>query len=377
MNICFLSYRFPGTHNKTDFVFVKKLVDEIAKLGHHCYVLSPYNVLYYKKRFEKKESYVVGLGKVTIYRPMYLSFSTLHIGNFSLSNYSYNLALKKAYRQMNIIPDVMYGHFWGTAYSGYEIAKRNNIPLFVATGESEIKKMFNFSIDDIPAFRDYVKGVICVSTKNRDESVELGLTTQDKCIVCPNAVDTSIFYKRNKLECRQKLGYPINGFIVAFLGWFNERKGVIRVSEALSTIEGVNSLFIGKGELEPNCDGILFKGSLTHDQIPLYLGAADCFVLPTLHEGCCNAVIEALSCGLPVISSDLPFNWDVLDKTNSILVNPNSVEQIADAIRELRDNSSLLEQLSNGALIRATTLSIEQRANRIIDFIKKRIAITS
>ena len=160
MNICFLSYRFPGIHNKTDFVFVKKLVDEIAKQGHSCYVLSPYNVLYYKKRFEKKESYVVGQGKVTIYRPMYLSFSTLHIGNFNFSNYSYYLALRRAFRMMNIIPDVMYGHFWGTAYSGYEIAKKYNIPLFVATGESEIKKMFNFGID-LPAFRDYVKGVIC------------------------------------------------------------------------------------------------------------------------------------------------------------------------------------------------------------------------
>lgn len=372
MNICFLSYRFPGIHNKTDFVFVKKLVDEIAKQGHSCYVLSPYNVLYYKKRFEKTESYVVGQGKVTIYRPMYLSFSTLHIGNFNFSNYSYYLALRRAFRMMNIIPDVMYGHFWGTAYSGYEIAKKYNIPLFVATGESEIKKMFNFGID-LPAFRDYVKGVICVSTKNRDESIELGLTTQDKCIVCPNAVDSSLFYKHSKLKCRQKLGYSIDGFIVAFLGWFNERKGVLRVSEALSKIEGANSLFIGKGELDPDCNGILFKGSLTHNQIPLYLGAADCFVLPTLHEGCCNAVIEALSCGLPVISSDLPFNWDVLDNTNSILVDPNNVEQIANAIRELQENISLREQLSRGALLKASSLSIEQRASCILNFIRAKI----
>ena len=95
----------------------------------------------------------------------------------------------------------------------------------------------------------------------------------------------------------------------------------------------MKSIFIGSGEQTPEIDGILFCGKLPHDQIVHYLNAADVFVLPTLAEGCSNAIIEAMACGLPIISSDLPFNDDILDAENSIRVNSLDVESIAEAIR--------------------------------------------
>ena len=379
MNICFLSYKYPGKHNTSEYAFVKQLVDAIAALGHHCYVLAPFNITHYRCISPSKEEYPAGKGKVTVLRPNYLSFSTLHIGSFRPSIWSQKKALDKAFKMMGIKPDVVYGHFWQNAYNGYEYAKKNSIPLFVATGESELKEMFSPK-EDITDFCNYVSGVICVSSKNRDESIQLGFTIPDKCQVFPNSINTHLFKKIDKKQCRGQLGLPLDAFIISFVGWFIERKGPMRVSDAIKQIKGkpVYSLFIGKGEKGneeqvPDCDNILFKGALPHNQIPLYLNASDVFVLPTLHEGCCNAVVEAMACGLPIISSNRSFNWDVLNETNSIMVDPTSADEIASAIQELRDDEEKRNKLAQGALEMAKGLTIDKRAQAITTFIQSKM----
>jgi glycosyltransferase involved in cell wall biosynthesis len=113
----------------------------------------------------------------------------------------------------------------------------------------------------------------------------------------------------------------------------------------------------------------LYKGPLRHEAIPNYLNASDVFVLPTLREGCCNAIVEAMSCGLPIISSNLSFNLDVLDNTNSILIDPNDIDAIAVAIKKLRDDKELRRQMSEASLKKAKELNIYQRAKDIISFI--------
>lgn len=372
MNICFITNKYPGKHNSSEYAFVKQLVDAFAEKGHTLHVLAPYNILHYKKFSASKEVYSQGSGKVIVYRPTYLSLSRIRLGKFNPSDWLHKRAVQRALNMLEVKPDVMYCHFWKAGYEGYEYAKKYDIPLFVASGESEVKKMFSPQKDQAD-FANFVKGVVCVSGKNRDESVQLGLTTIEKCQVFPNAVNSKLFHKRDKIECRKQLGLSLDVFIIAFVGWFIERKGPMRVAAAVNLIGNVKSIFIGKGDQLPQCDGILFKGSLPHDKVPLYLGAADCFVLPTLHEGCCNAVVEAMACGLPIISSDLSFNWDVLDETNSIMVDPNNVEQIAEAIKSIRDDETLRMKLSEGALKKASSLTIERRSSAILSFIESRL----
>ena len=361
---------FPGKHDTSSFAFVKQLVDAFARKGHHCFVLTPFNITHYKRLSQSNEEYNIGDGIVTIYRPGYLSFSNWHIGKLSLSKWLHRKAMRRAFRMLKERPDIIYCHFWSAGFDGFEYAIKNKIPLFVATGESEIKNSLSHS-NKLSQFKSYVSGVVCVSTKNKEESIALGLTTANKCIVLPNAINPELFKRLDKRQCREQLGFPHEGFIVVFVGWFNERKGSERVAEAIKRIndKAVYSVFIGKGEKEPDCDNILFKGSLPHEYVAIYLNAADVFVLPTLHEGCCNAVIEAMACGLPIISSNRPFNWDVLDDSNSILIDPKSIEEIARAISTLRDDPIKRSVLSKGALEKAKTLSISNRAESILNFV--------
>ena len=100
------------------------------------------------------------------------------------------------------------------------------------------------------------------------------------------------------------------------------------------------------------------------------MNAADVFVLPTKGEGCCNAIIEALACGLPVISSDLAFNDDVLNEKNSIRIDVENERQIADAIRKLKEDTKQREMLVQGAVDLSKSLSITERAKRILEFMR-------
>ena len=251
-------------------------------------------------------------------------------------------------------------------------------PLFVATGESTIsphlqKPRFLFSWDK---FKKDTNGIICVSTKNYKESVSLGYADETKCIVLPNGCNLNMFKPLGKDNCRKELGFSKDAFIVITVGEFSERKGQERVIKAIDSLASphIFSIFIGKGNTLSKRDYILYQGQVAHNTLPLYLNASDVFVLPTKKEGCCNAIVEALACGLPVISSDSLFNKDILNNNNSILVNPEDVEGLSDAIRKIKSDSSMAISLSKGALMTASELSITKRAQRIISFIDESLA---
>ena len=190
-----------------------------------------------------------------------------------------------------------------------------------------------------------------------------------KTIVLPNAVDSREFHKVPKEEARNMIGLSKEDTIALFVGSFCHRKGVLRVTEAVESVDGLKLILIGNGEQSPNSERILYSGRVPHDKIVMYLNAADMFVLPTLAEGCCNAIVEAMACGLPVISSDRPFNDDILDESCSIRIDPSNIEELSDAIALLKNDPELREKLSEGALSKAKGLTIEQRAAAILQFI--------
>ncbi|MBE6280826.1 MAG: glycosyltransferase family 4 protein [Bacteroides sp.] len=371
-SILVVTPNYPFKDNQV-YPFVKNLCEQFIKMGYIVTVISPQSItsliLHRKKMRPKRWIDIISDKKLIVYQPYYITFPFKY---HDINNILIRLCLKLFFKKNKMKQDVVYSHFWNSAYAVMPFAKKNNIPLFVATGESEIKALFSTKFG-LKRLKEYVKGVICVSSKNRDESIALGLTTYNKCDVFPNGVNAELFYKRDRMKCRKLLGFPQDAFIVAYVGWFIDRKGSLRVSEAINRVGNVNSFFIGKGEQEPKCNGILFKGSLLHEDIPVYLCAADIFVLPTLHEGCCNAVIEAMACGLPIVSSNLPFNWDVLDTSNSIMIDPNNIEEIADAIRTLRDDVHKRKALADGAIVKARSLTIEQRAESILKFMENRM----
>ena len=106
---------------------------------------------------------------------------------------------------------------------------------------------------------------------------------------------------------------------------------------------------------------VAYAGELPRASVPLYLQAADIFVLPTTNEGMCNALLEALSVGLPVVTSDLPFNREVLSQHEGILIDPLDISGISSAILRLREEANLREKLGKISITVASKFSLALR----------------
>lgn len=380
MKLCVISHRFPYP-GIPHFTFVGELCKAMAAQGEDITVIAPQSLFHVLFRDEpwipfKHIVRVDGGKEILVYTPKVFSVGLIPLIGKRINNFFAQRAITKTTKKYVGDVDVFYGHFFFEGYHALTEAIRRNKPIIVASGETNVTFRNEYK-PRIKDFLKYLKGIVFVSTKNKEEAMNAGLTDGGNCIILPNSVDETIFHPLDRQACRDQLGYSKDDFIVAFTGYFTHRKGSRRVADAISMLndEHIKSIFIGKnndGEsVEPNCKGILYKGFMDHDKIPTYLCAADVFVLPTRAEGCCNAVVEALACGLPVISSDRKFNYDVLNETNSILVEPDDVKAISNAIKKLKDNPILREDLSKGALAMAESLTIHERAKKIIKFIKK------
>ena len=358
------------------YPFVEQLVNAFAKLGIHIIVVAPQSVtkcflqkhpLHPRYRIIQKD----GAAPVEIYQPYTI---TLGFRFAALNRFFKKLSLKLVLNRLRKIPDVCYGHFWYYAFALFDYAKSNNIPLFVASGEASVEKESHATFEENVDFFDYYKGVFFASSKNKKESEALRFLTHQKSQVIPNAIDPVVFYKKNKDELRDEYHISRDVFIVIFVGSFIDRKGPNRVAEALRKVNdnNIKAFFIGREQdgrkLDFCYEGTLLKECVPHDNLVDYLNMADVFVLPTLAEGCCNAIIEAMACGLPIVSSNRDFNDDILDDSCSIRINPESVKEIADAIKKLYNNTELCNKMANAALHKASSMTIEKRAKKIIDF---------
>ena len=381
MHICVVSPDYP-TSKTIDFVFVDQLCRALALKGVEVTVIAPQTLTKCLVRHipvarGKKRIYVSSNTFFTLIRPKYISLGTHGVGFLKNHNENaYTNAVRRGFDRIKKPVDVCYGHFWGSVKAIYPVAKELKIPLFASSGEEKVNQTrIGYTEEAIKEIRNYISGSIHVSTNNKNECKATGLVDDNKACVIPNAIDNSLFYQRNKKECRKKLGIPEDTFVPIFVGQFTDRKGTLRLDAALKQLNDsvIKAVFIGRGPEDPKYEGIITKGPQPHDLLPEYLSAADVFVLPTLNEGCCNAVIEALACGLPVISSDRSFNYDVLDESNSLLIDPESVDEIARAIKKVKDEDDLRNKLSIGALTMAEGLTLSQRVEKILSFIENKI----
>lgn len=380
-SILFITEGYP-TQYVQKYTFLDNLVSAMTDSGVNCTVCYPVSVTHALVRKEKMppkvwEKITMGGNSIKVYSPRIITLSHGHMQItrklIAIFNYRYfEHAVKKIVKKHHLSFDVAYGHFiTPSALTAVNVAQKYGCDSCLAYGENTSYTIDDLGIQYIRRGLSGLTAVVSVSTENLRYLAENKIVDAGIIKVFPNAINPAVFFPYDKAAMREKYGYPREGFIVAFIGYFIEIKGSKRLSEALKRFDDVYSIFIGKGPEAPDCERILFQGSLIHSEIAERLSAADVFVLPTIAEGCCNAIIEAMGCGLPVISSNKPFNDDILDEDCSIRIDTTNIDEIAEAIKLLKENADLRQKMSKAALKKAGSLSIVNRAMGIKKWIEE------
>jgi len=179
----------------------------------------------------------------------------------------------------------------------------------------------------------------------------------------PTGIDLTRFCPADRAAKRAELGLPADAFIVGIVATLRSWKGHRYLLEAVQPLNDIHLVIAGDGPqraaLEAQVeslgmkDRVRFAGNQKH--VPPWLQSFDMFVLPSYaNEGVPQALMQAMACGLPVISTPVgSIDEIVTDGETGLMVVPQDVITLRAAIERLKSDAALRAQLGAAALARA------------------------
>ncbi len=243
--------------------------------------------------------------------------------------------------------DAHFGHPEGVAAA--VLSKRMGCPFLVTLrGHETMHARYYWRRQAIGWALRRADRVIAVSRRLADFAIELGAVA-DRVRVIGNGVDASVFAAGDREACRRRYGIGEGTRLLLSVGYLIERKGHHRAVEALAALPANAELWIAgqagrEGAFEARLRGMVaergleqrvrFLGSVPPATLAELMTAADALCLASSREGWPNVVQEALSCGLPVVATDIGAVPDLIpDERYGIVVPPGDAEALAAACR--------------------------------------------
>lgn len=249
-----------------------------------------------------------------------------------------------------------------------------------------------FKLKKRPFWRSYLRSLIrhvdlfiMISQEIDEELAALGVP-QEKRVFLPNGVDAVRCIpvsEERKQKLRAGLFLPGQATLVMYTGRLVPEKCVdylLRIwPQVRATIPTAHLLIVGQGPEEERLremrvEGVQFTGQVD-DALP-YLQAADLFVLPSSTEGLSNSMLEAMSCGLPVLATHVGGAPDVIrHKESGWLIPPNDIRALHSGLEVLLEDQALRFRLGAGARQRILAgYSLDSIARQLANLYRKLLA---
>jgi len=268
--------------------------------------------------------------------------------------------------------DIVHTHLSTSSVVGGLAARMAGVPC-VSTVHGMSGKMSYFPANHLIAVSQGVK-----------KHLEAQKVRAEKISVVYNGLDTA-FCPLPREEARRRLGIRSEIPIVGTVSRITALKGIDDGLRAFARLrgefEGLRYLIVGEGnalaaslELAESldvADSVDFVG-YRHD-VATYLSAMDVFLFPSLKEAMGIALIEAMACALPIVTTNVGGIPEVVSPEAGILVGPRQPDALAFACRQVLENPTRALELSAAAKRRSDRLFTARAMERGTDAVYRRL----
>ena len=372
-NILILSAWYPTDKNPFLGIFVKRHAEAIA-LKHNVYLLhvTVDNEMKEKEfRIQKKQS--GQLTEIIIYYGKSKRKTNIfnQIKNYKILNKHYNFGLNK-YLESKIKFDLIHLNIaWPLGLIAKSISDQLKIPAVLSehwTGYSPEDGRYK------GAFLKYVtkkivksaKAITTVSNHLANQMISHGL--KGNYVTISNVVDTELFSFKKKEGNKVTLIHvssldDAQKNVTGLLRAFQKAKKKHEELELIIVGSGANEQIIKRlsNELGLTTRGVTFVGQKSEIELAIYFQQSDALILNSLYENQPVVILEALCCGIPVISSDVGGISENINAENGLLFKPN-------------DENGLIQTIDDFILKKASYNSIEIQKWAMERYSKNKIA---